>query len=187
MADHRDSDSGDLPTATPKFPLDRAVLLLGLFIIATVLLVGGIHPKGSVPSGGSGASTTTPSVAPTTTTTTRPVPTTTTAPKAVANVPVLVANASGTAGAAATISNQLQLAGWTVQQPINASARVSTSTVYYVQGQKSAAQTLAKALNLAATAAEPYTTSAPVSTIGTAELLVVVGPDLADAGSATGT
>jgi hypothetical protein len=93
-------------------------------------------------------------------------------------VPVLVANASGKTGAAAAITSQLQVAGWNVQAPINATADVSTSAVYYVAGQKEAATEVASSLHLPASAVLPYTTAAPVTTMGTAEILVVVAPDL---------
>ena len=71
------------------------------------------------------------------------------------------------------------MAGWNVQAPINATANVSTSSVYYVAGQKAAATAVAATLHLPPSAVLPYTTAAPVSTIGTAEVLVVVAPDLA--------
>ncbi len=100
-----------------------------------------------------GGSTTTTTVAPTTTTT---------VPKAKSDVPVLVVNASGQAGAAATVTNELQLAGWNVQAPMNATANVSTSAVYYVSGQKAAAEAVAATLHLPASAVLPYTTAAPV-------------------------
>jgi len=166
-----------------RFPLERAVLLLGLFILATVLLLGQIHPTttnatlATVPPGST--PTTTAGAAPPTTAA-HTATTTTTAPKAKpSNVPVLVANASGKSGAAASITNELQVAGWNVQAPINATANVSTSSVYYVAGQKAAATGVATTLHLPASAVLPYTTAAPVSTIGTAEVLVVVAPDLA--------
>ena len=169
-------------------PIDRAAILLGLFILATVLLLGRIH-TGSSPSpsaaGGSATTTTVPGAA--TTTTTAAPTTTTTTPKAKSDVPVLVVNASGQTGAAATVTNELQLAGWNVQAPMNATANVSTSAVYYVSGQKAAAEAVAATLHLPSSAVLPYTTAAPVSTIGTAEVLVVVAPDLAKSASATTT
>jgi hypothetical protein len=171
-------------------PVDRAVILLGLFVLATVLLLGQIHPSAS---GSSGSSATSASTTPTTagaapTTTTAPHTTTTTAPKVKpSNVPVLVANASGKPGAAASITNELQVAGWNVQAPINATANVSTSSVYYVAGQKAAATEVAATLHLPPSVVLPYTTAAPVSTIGTAEVLVVVAPDLAAGVSTTTT
>jgi len=170
-------------------PIDRAVILLGLFVLAVVLLLGQLHPTSTTAV--AGTSTTTPASAAGggsgagggTTTTTAPAArttTTTTAPKAKpSNVPVLVANASGKPGAAASVTNELQVAGWNVQAPINATANVSTSSVYYVAGQKAAALGVAATLHLPSSVVLPYTTAAPVSTIGTAEVLVVVAPDLA--------
>jgi hypothetical protein len=168
--------------------VDRAVILLGLFILATVLLLGRIHtsPTGA-PS--TAPATTVPSHTSTTKpSTTKPSTTTTAvAAKPPSNVPVLVANASGVPGAAATVSDQLQQAGWDMQAPINASAKVPTSAVYYVAGEKAAATEVAAALHLPASAVLPYTTAAPVSTIGTAEILVVVAPDIASGPSSTTT
>ena len=172
-------------------PIDRAVILLGLFILATVLLLGRIDtgpPPASNAAAGSTTTTTSTTVAGGSTTTTTAAPaTTTTVPKAKSDVPVLVVNASGQAGAAATVTNELQVAGWNVQAPMNATATVSTSAVYYVSGQKAAAEAVAATLHLPASAVLPYTTAAPVSTIGTAEVLVVVAPDLAKSASATTT
>ena len=168
------------------------MILLGLFVLSTILLLGQIHTTptsaslATVPAGAT--TTTTAGAATTTTTAPHDVTTTTAAPKAKpSNVPVLVANASGKAGAAASITNQLQVAGWNVQAPINATANVSTSSVYYVAGQKTAATEVAASLHLPASVVQPYTTAAPVSTIGTAEVLVVVAPDLASGLSPTTT
>ena len=174
----------------PRVPIDRAVILLGLFVLAAVLLLGQLKTPTPAASGSASAvTTTTVAGAPTTThpghaTTTT---TTTTSPlaKAKSNVPVLVANASGKTGAAAAITNELQLAGWNVQAPINATAHVATSSVYYVSGQKVAATGVAATLHLPPAAVLPYTTAAPVTTMGTAEVLVVVAPDLAGAGTTT--
>jgi hypothetical protein len=176
------------PSGGQRLPVDRAVILLGLFILATVLLLGQIHPSSTTAAAG-GSTTTPTTVAGATTTTTHPATTTTTTtPKAkITNAPVLVANASGKAGAAAAITSQLQVAGFNVQAPINATANVSTSAVYYVAGQKAGATQVATALHLPSSAVLPYTTAAPVSTIGTAEILVVVAPDLASTASPTTT
>jgi hypothetical protein len=166
-------------------PVDRAAILLGLFVLATVLLLGQIHPSTTSATGTPKAGTTS------TTTTTNPhtpTTTTTTAPKVTpSNVPVLVANASGVTGAAAAFTSKLQVAGWNVQAPINATANVSTSAVYYVAGQKEAAEEIAESLHLPASAVLPYTTAAPVTSMGTAEVLVVVAPDLATSLSTTTT
>ena len=172
----------------PRVPIDRAAILIGLFVLAVVLLLGQIHT--SVPAGsGSPAASTTTTTAPGTSTTTAPVVTTTTTTpvaKAKSKVPVLVANASGKPGSAATVTNELQVAGWNVQTPINATANVATSSVYFVAGQKVAATAVAATLHLPPSVVLPYTTAAPVSTIGTAEVLVVVAPDLAGSSTTSG-
>jgi len=169
-----------------RLPVDRAVILLGLFVLATVLLLGQIHPSTTSATGGA------PKAATSSTTTTTsphtPTTTTTTAPKVKpSNVPVLVANASGVTGAAAAFTSQLQVAGWNVQAPINATADVSTSAVYYVAGQKEAAEEIAESLHIPASAVLPYTTAAPVTSMGTAEVLVVIAPDLATGVTTTTT
>lgn len=173
----------------PRVPIDRAAILLGLFVLAVVLLLGQIHT--SVPAGSSLApASTTTTTAPGTSATTAPVVTTTSttsaAAKAKSKVPVLVANASGKPGSAATITNELQVAGWNVQTPINATANVATSSVYYVAGQKVAATGVAATLHLPLSVVLPYTPAAPVSTIGTADVLVVVAPDLAGSSTTSG-
>ena len=179
-----------------RLPVDRAVILIGLFVLITALLVGGLHPTSSTSSTPttSSSSTTSPATSATSPSppTTKAAPpakstTTTTTITKVSKAPVLVANASGTSGAAATVSNQLQMAGWNVQAPINATAKVPSSNVYYVAGQKAAATGVATTLHLAANTVLPYTTAAPVSTIGTAEILVLVGPDLVSGVSSTTT
>ena len=147
MDDPPAPDAQRPPRSGHRLPVDRAVILLGLFILATVLLLGQIHPTTTSASGASGSATATTApagggAAPTTTV--APATTTTTAPKPKpTNVPVLVANASGKPGAAAAVTSELQVAGWNVQAPINATAHVATSSVYYVSGQKVAATPVA--------------------------------------------
>ncbi len=145
--------------------------MLVAFVVTTVLVLGVIHPTTSATGAkaGSTVSTTTKPAAPTTTTTTAPP-----------HVPILAANASGVPGAAGSVTTQLQTAGWDMLPPVNATARVTVTNVYYVAGQKSVAQSVAKALLLPASSVAPYTTSAPVSSISPAEVLIVVGPDLAN-------
>jgi LytR cell envelope-related transcriptional attenuator len=153
--------------------------VLVAFVVVTVLVLGVIHPvtPPTTPVSASASTTTTTPAHPTTTTTTVPP----------SHVPVLVANASGITGAAGAVTTQLHAAGWDLLPPANASAQVTKSNVYYVAGQQKAAEDIATSLQLPASAVVPYTTSAPVSSIGTAEVLVVVGPDLADRSAATAT
>jgi hypothetical protein len=174
------------------FPIGRAAIVLVMFVLATVLLLRVIHPSATTSATGSATTSATTSAtgsASTTPSTTHPATptTTTTSAHPPSSVPVLVANASGVSGAAATVTNQLQVGGWALQPPVNASAQVPTSHVYYVAGQEQAATQIAKSLHLPASAVVPYTTAAPITSIGTAEVVVVVGPDLARPTSATTT
>lgn len=179
----------------PRLPMVRAGLVLAAFVVVTVLLLGVIHPTSATSA--SGPTTTGPPVGSTTTTTTAANTTSTSAARNSAtsssvppsHVSVLVANASGVSGAAAAVTALLQPSGWNMEAPVNASAHVASSSVYYLAGQHQSALAIASTLHLASSAVVPYTTAAPISSIGTAGVVVVVGPDLASrsAGSPTTT
>ncbi len=193
MADPLDNDrqsSGDPGRTAGGFPPVRAGVLLIVFVVATVIVLSEIHPQASKSASGS-----TPVLsASTTTSTTRPAhrsvhSTTTTVPAVPpGKVPVLVANGSGKTGAAAATSAQLKAAGWDTLPPVNASADVPSSHVYYVSGFQSEANEIAASLHLPSTVVAPYSTAVPISSIGTAEVVVVAGPDLTGApGTSTTT
>lgn len=151
--------------------------MLAAFVVTTVLVLGVIHPSPTVDASGPVVTTTTVPAHPATTTTTVPP----------SKVPVLVANASGVTNAAGAVTTELQTGGWDLLPPVDASSRVATSNVYYVAGQQPSALTIATSLHLPATSVVPYTTSAPVTSIGTAEVVVVVGPALANQATGTAT
>jgi hypothetical protein len=159
----------------------RAVIVIAAFVTTTVLVLGVIHP----PAAKSAASGSPPTPSTSTSQPGHPASTTSTVPPS--QVHVLVANASGVPGAAATVTNRLQVGGWSLLPPVNASTKIPTSQVYYVSGQQQAADSIAASLHLPASAVAPYTTAAPIASIGTAEVVVVVGPDLASPGSSTTT
>ncbi len=173
------------------FPTIRALVLLVVFVVVAIVALGKVHGPTSASSAAASAttspSTTAPHAGGSTTTTPHAGGSTTTTTHPPGSVPVLVANATGVSGAAANVSNQLQAVGWSMLPPVNASARVSSSQVYYVAGRQQEATSVASALHLPPTAVAPYTTSAPISSIGTAEVVVVVGPDLATPASTTTT
>jgi hypothetical protein len=147
-------------------------------VAITVLVLSEIHPAATKTAAGSTATTTTTTTVTTTTRPTHPTTTTTTTPPN--KVPVVVANASGVTGAAAKISTQLATGGWDLLAPVNATKDVTTSSVYYVAGFQPEAEIIATSLHLPASALAPYTTAVPISSVGTAEVVVVIGPDLAD-------
>jgi hypothetical protein len=67
---------------------------------------------------------------------------------------------------------------------INASSDVSTSKVYYLPGFEPEAVSIAGTLHLPATDALPYTSAVPVTPIGTAQVIVLAGPDISNGTSA---
>jgi hypothetical protein len=180
----------------------RAGIVLVVFVAVTVLVLAEIHPSASAPASGAtpvaSSTSTTSTTAPasgtaTTATTTRPAhgthgrhtTTTTTVPPS--HVPVLVANASGVTGAAAAVSARLAAAGWETLPPVDASTDVPTSFVYYLAGYRTEAITVAATLNLPIGVVKPYTTAAPISSIGNAAVVVAAGPDLATPAATTAT
>jgi hypothetical protein len=117
--------------------------------------------------------------------------TTTTASEARApeEVTVLVANGSGIPGAAGLFGDTLEAQGYIIAEPDNTPTPVSTSSVYYIPGFEAEARALASTAGLdvdaegvVAEVPEPVPTLD--ASMGAANLLVILGPDLA---STTGT
>lgn len=157
----------------------------GLLILVAVLLGVALlaatdddDPTGTTTTDDTAAvdapATTAPPPAGTTPTTAAP------APRAPAEVRVLVANGSGVAGAATRYKDQLAGAGYNALAPVNTTSRPLDSVVYFAPGfdaeAAALAATLAPAPPVAALPAEP-----PVEQLGEADVLVVVGADLAGA------
>ncbi|HWW54434.1 MAG TPA: LytR C-terminal domain-containing protein, partial [Acidimicrobiales bacterium] len=108
-------------------------------------------------------------------------PTTTTAPpRSPAQVSVLVANGTNVNGAANRIKSQLLQDGYNTVGTSNATTNsAATTSVYYVAGYQAEAALLAGALGLAPTAAQAMPAPSPVSDTKNANIVVVVGADLA--------
>lgn len=122
-------------------------------------------PRATTPDPGAGTATTAP-------------PPTTPQARPAAEVRVLVANGSGVAGLATRYKDQLAGAGYNALAPVNTTSRPLPSVVYFAPGFDAEAAALAAALApappVAAMPAEP-----PVEQLGEADVLVVVGPELA--------
>ena len=158
----------------------RALLVLVLFVAVTVLVLSDIHPTTTKAATGSTSG-------PTTTTTT---PTETRSEPSDHDHHHHPSEQGAGAGGQCRGGHRgrrrrqrrsCRPGGWALLPPTNASAQVTASQVYYLAGFKAAGRR-----HRLATAAPghrrwlPYTTAAPISSIGTAEVAVVVGPDLAD-------
>ena len=116
-----------------------------------------------------------------TTTTAAPAPSTTTTTLAThppASVRVLVANGTCTSGAAGKLATKLRADGYDTLSPTDTSSPAKASAVYYVPGYQGDADALASASGLASSAVQPISSSIPV-TVGSAEVVVIIGPDIA--------
>ncbi|HLM63208.1 MAG TPA: LytR C-terminal domain-containing protein [Acidimicrobiales bacterium] len=96
-------------------------------------------------------------------------------------VTVLVANASGVQGAAGELSTTIGEGGYVTLEPTNAPAEVAASQVQYAPDFQADALALATAIGVPAEAVVPITDPPPVELSG-AQVLVVLGPELATGG-----
>lgn len=151
--------------------LGRAAILIGVAVVLGILLLQvGSRPPVRATSSAVAASATT-------TTTTAPATTTTAIPRS--SVHVLVANGTTVPNAATNFTTQLQAQGWQTLPPVDATSSVSSSGVYYAAGKQAAAAAVAAAVGAKPTAVQALTSSLPVSSVAGADVVVVLGPDLA--------
>lgn len=157
----------------------RGAALLAIAVILGIVLLNAVDdgPTDRVRAGGGATPATLP---PDDASTTLPeVTTTTAAPRAPAEVKVLSANATDVRGAAGKARDVLRTSGYNVLAPLDAKGRVDASVVYFNAGLEREAQAVAGVLGLPATAAKPLPTPPPVADLRGADVVVVVGPDLA--------
>jgi hypothetical protein len=149
------------------------ILLLVAVVLGIVLLrSGGGDPYSrSVSAGGSAGS---PVTLPTATTVTVPV-------RSAADVKVLPLNGTTTANAAAATGAKLKAAGYNVLAATNTTRAATASNVYYETGYEREARVVAQLLALPDSAVQPMPTPPPVPDTKGANLIVVIGPDLARA------
>jgi hypothetical protein len=101
-----------------------------------------------------------------------------------ADIELLVANGTNVVNASVDYSNYLaKKYGYKTLSPVNSTIPYATSVIYYLAGERQDALTLASYLNLAPTAVQPISEVPPVSNLGPAELLLVLGNDLANIAS----
>jgi hypothetical protein len=154
--------------------LGRAIAVIVTAVVLGVLIlrVGGGPGAGTIPAFHL-PSTGVP-------TTTAPSPSSTTTTVSHAGVKVLVANASTTNGVAAGYSTALQHAGWTLLPPVTAKPPAeATSSVYYAVNMHSQADAVAAALGIPVSAVLPVSPATPVASTAGADVIVLIGSDLA--------
>jgi hypothetical protein len=147
---------------------------VGVFLGVVLLRSVGRAPAGSAAS----VATATTAV----TTTTAPPTTTTAPPRPPAQVKTLVANGTKTSGAGAKVSDTLRKAGYDVLAPTNTTTTAASSAVLFLPGYTSEAAAVATVLGIAPSTVMPVPTPSPVPNSQAANVVVVVGPDLAATG-----
>jgi len=115
-----------------------------------------------------------------------PTATTITVPVRVpGDIKVLPANGTNVAGAGLVTFNRLKAAGYDVLAASNTDNPASTSNVFFNPGFDREAQVVAQLLGLPDSAIQAMPTPPPVSDTRGADVIVVVGPDLARQGNPT--
>jgi hypothetical protein len=157
------------------------VAIVVVAVVIGVLLLPSAT-RAPLPASASPAATTTTTTVPSTHGakthghTTTSATTTTIAP---ATIHVLVANGTTTNGVAGDVTRALSALGFGTLTATNALVKVPASEIFTVGGATPDVQAVATALNLPATSIEPAASSAPVSSTTGANVVVIVGPDLA--------
>ena len=115
-----------------------------------------------------------------------PTATTITVPvRAPSDVKVLPANGTSVSGAGLTTFNRLKQAGYNVLAASNTTAPANASAVFFNPGFDREARVVAQLLGLPDSAVQAMPTPPPVSDTRGADVIVVVGPDLAKQGNPT--
>ncbi|MGH9006107.1 MAG: LytR C-terminal domain-containing protein [Acidimicrobiales bacterium] len=161
------------PTSSGGAPGGRQIVFGRAIIVIVVAIVLGVLILRS--NGGPSAA-----VPPTTTTTTVPRTTTTTTTVPHSRVKVLVLNDSTTSNVAGGYTTVLQHIGWSMLIPNDAKPPPKpTSAVYYTPNHQASADEIAAELGLPRSAVQLLTSSAPVPNADGANVVLVVGSDLA--------
>ena len=154
----------------------RAAALLAVAVVLGIVLLNAADdsPSGSVAAGSDDTTpeNTTPSTLATTTIVTLP-------PRAPADVKVIAANGTDVKGVAKKATDALKAAGYNVLSPTDTSAKAQASSVYYVGDFTREAEAVAAGLGLPPTAVQALPTPPPLADARGANIVVVVGPDLA--------
>jgi hypothetical protein len=173
--------SGDHPPGESSGGSDRARSGRGLAIVVVAVVIGVLLlPSATRAPLAASASTTGPSATTTpsssgghhgTTTTSTTIPP--------AGIHVLVANATTVNGVAGSVTSFLASKSFGTLTATNATVKVPTTEVFTVGGATADAAAIAAALDLPTTSIEPAASAAPVANTTGANVVVIVGTDLA--------
>lgn len=169
------ADDGSFGRSTGT-ALGRGLLLLAVALVLGLLLLNRVdapaEDEQQVRSGDTEE----------TTTTTAARSTTTTAPmRAPKDVKVLSANGTSVKGAGGRVKDKLLAAGYNALAATDTTAPAQGSAVYYAAGFEREAAVVAQLLSVAPSAVLALPATPPVADLKGAEVVVVIGPDLAAA------
>jgi len=152
----------------------RVILVVGIAaLLGWFILRNGFPGTGGGGDGGDASSATT-TVAVTTTV----APTTTTVN--MAGTRIVVANGSGVGGSAGRMSDVLRQEGYAVIEPTNAVRNdYQTTEIHFLQGFEAQAGVVARELGLPVTGLLPDPSPVPKEGIQDANVIIIVGKDLA--------
>ena len=175
-----DDPPGETPGPPDHARSGRGVAIMVVAVVIGVLLLPSAT-RAPLPASASTPATTTTTVVAAGTTkkhghSTTSSTSTTIAP---ASIHVLVANGTTTNGVAGDVTRFLSTAGYGTLTATNALVKVPATEIFTVGGATPDVQAVATALTLPATSIEPAASSAPVSSTTGANVVVIVGPDLA--------
>jgi len=168
-------------------PSVRGIILIVVALVIGVFILSKVKSGGTVPTSVSSqpkTTTTKPAKGKGTTTSTPP---STRAPRQPAAIKVLAANGSGVAGLGGKTGDKLTAAGYNSLAPTNTTTDVATSTVEFTPGFDLEALFVAQALGIQGTSVKPLAPDIPVEDTKGADIVVLVGPDLAATAPAGGS
>jgi hypothetical protein len=175
--------SSDHPTGDGSEPPDRPRSGRGLLLVVVAVVIGVLLlPSATRPPLSAAAAGTPPTTTASSSTSHHhghgsSSTTSTTIPPA--TIHVLVANATTVNGVAGAVTQFLVSKGFGTLTATNALLKVTASEIYTVGGASADVSSVAAALNLPAASIEPAASAAPVASTTGANVVVIVGPDLA--------
>lgn len=163
------------PAPPPQGSVGRGAILVVIAVVIGIFLLrdGSDSVVAGLPVGSDGSSDTTEPEDGSSTTSSSSVPV-----RAPGEVKVLVANGTEVNGAAGTMSEALEALGYVTAPPATVD-RVAATIVYYQASYEAEAAALAQAIGAPPTSVALLPAVAPVEDMQLANLLVVLGPDLA--------
>lgn len=158
--------------------LGRGALLVAAAVVISVVLLHTVPTPGASP-GTAGPTATTATTATTNRHRSASAPVTTGTTLARSQISVLVANGTSVGSGASHLSTALGALGYHMLTPTDTTQSQSASAVYFASGYSDAAAAMATLLQLGPATVQPIPSPPPVPSAGSADIVVVEGPHLA--------